>query len=101
MDKEIYQVNLKIHTDLLSGSLDWLLKDPDGFIRGEGKAVSGEKVDEDLTYKNPTPGNWKLEFRLHEAAGEYDADWIVQWEDGAKMSGETHVHKYIGPLRQV
>jgi hypothetical protein len=99
VDEDIQQVDFQIHTDLLSGSLDWLLKDPNGFIREEGLAPSGQKVDKNYTYEKLEPGNWRLEFRLHNVTGDFDAHWIVQRDGEANLLGETHVHKYIGPRR--
>jgi len=70
--------HLHLQIALTTGDLDWTLQDPEGGIRWTGKAQAGEGVDQERIFEDPIAGTWRLEFKLHEAAGEYSAPWTVR-----------------------
>ena len=101
VDPDIQEASLNIRTKITSGSLVWVIRDPQGFVRGEGSAIPDKEIDERYVYDHPNPGNWRLEFKLQEASGEYSARWIFQWNHNSEIEGETYVQKYIGPPRRI
>jgi len=70
--------HLHLQIALTTGDLDWTLQDPEDGVRWRGKAQAGEGVDQERIFEDPIAGTWKLEFKLHEAAGEYSAPWTVR-----------------------
>jgi hypothetical protein len=72
------QVNVELDFNLTSGSINWLLRDPFGVIKLEGKAEPGEPVVEQHLLDKPLPGMWLFEFYLRDAEGEYNSYWFVE-----------------------
>lgn len=68
---------LDMQVQLKQGTLEWILTDPAGVVRWQGKAEAGEDTNLSRTFDNPAPGRWDLTFLLENAAGEYHAPWTV------------------------
>jgi hypothetical protein len=72
------QVNVELDFNLTSGSINWLLRDPFGVIKLEGRAEPGEPVVEQHLLVKPHPGMWLFEFYLQDTEGEYNTYWLVE-----------------------
>ena len=73
------RAELQVDVTLTSGSATWKLIDPDGIICQSGE-ISGETpFSQFISIEKPEPGNWKLTFDLHEAAGTFETPWKVKF----------------------
>jgi hypothetical protein len=67
-------IKLDVYADLSSGSIKFLLTDPNGVVCWEEEIAGPDRYKE--THKfDPVVGDWTLEVALEDATGGYDIRW--------------------------
>lgn len=67
-------IKLDVYAKLSSGSIKFLLTDPDGEVQWEEEIAAPDRYKEVHGF-DPVVGDWTLELTLEDATGNYDVQW--------------------------
>ena len=67
-------VDLRIKSDLRSGTMSWKVVDPTGNIRWE-ESITGATIFFESRRFDAVTGEWRLQINLAGATGSYDISW--------------------------
>jgi hypothetical protein len=73
---DMMTIKLDVYADLSSGSIKFLLSDPNGVVCWEEEITGSDRYKE--THKfDPVVGDWTLEVAFGDATGSYDIWWLA------------------------
>jgi len=74
---EMTDIKLKMNVRLTNGVMAWVLLDPSGQVRWNGKAPGWRRIAKSRRFE-PMEGEWKLKLAMADASGEYEALWYAE-----------------------